>query len=55
MERRGELLKGQEPSWKGRYRTGRLGKKGGRRLKDRRQAYGQRRHDRIDLMERIRT
>ena len=29
MEKRGELLKGQEPSWKGRCRTGRVGKEGG--------------------------
>jgi hypothetical protein len=33
LERRGGLLKGQEPKWKGRYRTGRLGKEGGRLLK----------------------
>ena len=57
LERKGEATKGQEPSWKGRYRTGRLGKekKGGDYYRDRRQAYGQRSHDRVDLIERIRT
>ena len=40
----------------GKEDTGQAGlERRGELLKDRRQAYGQRRHDRIDLIERIRT
>ena len=58
MERKGrELLK--DRNLVGKEGTGQAGlerkKGGGDYYRDRRQAYGQRSHDRVDLIERIKT